>query len=131
MTFHYYLIPITCRCGPLLSVNVDNNVAFIVSSEIGGIKPKVIHILYGDELEAYLKEINVMVSYETFLNYLHWKSWFTVHTDASDKNMGAVINQNVKPIYFSWGDLSRHKLTTLLQRMNLSRYCNEYISSKG
>ena len=37
-----------------------------------------------------------MVSAETLLNYPDWKIPFTVHTDAPDKQLGAVISQNNK-----------------------------------
>ena len=39
-----------------------------------------------------------MVSVETLLNDPECKITFTVHTDASDKQLGAVISQNNKPI---------------------------------
>ena len=41
-----------------------------------------------------------MVSSETLLSSTHWKITFTIHTDASDKKLGAVISQNNKPIEF-------------------------------
>ena len=41
-----------------------------------------------------------MVSDDTLLSYPDWEITFTVHTDASDKHLGAVINQNNKPIDF-------------------------------
>ena len=41
-----------------------------------------------------------MVSAETLLSYPGWKLTFTVHTDASDKQLGAVISQNDKHIAF-------------------------------
>ena len=34
------------------------------------------------------------------LSYPYWKLTFTVHTDASDKQLGSVISQNNKPIAF-------------------------------
>ena len=41
-----------------------------------------------------------MVSVETLLNDPDWTIPFTVHTDAPDKQLGAVIIQNNKPIAF-------------------------------
>ena len=39
-----------------------------------------------------------MVSSENLLSYIDWKITFTVHTDASDKQLCAVIIQNNEPI---------------------------------
>ena len=39
-----------------------------------------------------------MVSYETLLSYPDQTITFTVHTDASDKQLGGVIINNNKPI---------------------------------
>ena len=44
------------------------------------------------------KELRHMVSDETLLNYTDWKVPFNVHTDASDKQLGAITSQNNKPI---------------------------------
>ena len=41
-----------------------------------------------------------MVSAETLSSYTDRKIPFTAHADASDKQLGAVINQNNKPIAF-------------------------------
>ena len=41
-----------------------------------------------------------MVSAEKLISYLDWKLPFTVHTDASDKQLICVISQNNKPIDF-------------------------------
>ena len=39
-----------------------------------------------------------MVSADTLLMYPDWKILLTVHTDASDKQLGAFISQNNRPI---------------------------------
>ena len=39
-----------------------------------------------------------MVTAETLFSYPDWKIIFAVHTNASDKQLGAVISQNIKPI---------------------------------
>ena len=62
--------------------------------------PKDRKILWNDALEDPFKELNCMVSDENLLNYPDWKTPFTVHTDASDKNVDDVISQNNKPIAF-------------------------------
>ena len=41
-----------------------------------------------------------MVSADTLLMYPDWKILLTVHTDASDKQLGSVISQNKKSIEF-------------------------------
>ena len=41
-----------------------------------------------------------MVSAEMLLSYPGWKIPFIVHTDASNKQVGAFISQNNKPIAF-------------------------------
>ena len=51
-----------------------------------------------------------MVSAETLLNYPDWTIPFTIHTDASDKQLGAVISQNDKPIAFFCRRLSKVQL---------------------
>ena len=57
-------------------------------------------ILQNKALESSLKELNRMVSSYILLSYPEWKMIFTVHTDASDKQLGAVIIHNNKPIAF-------------------------------
>ena len=39
-----------------------------------------------------------MVSAETLFSYPYWTILFTVHTNASDKHLGAIISKNIKPI---------------------------------
>ena len=60
--------------------------------------PKGRKIFWNDALESYFKELKRMVSAETLLSYPDWKLSITVHTYTSDKQLGAVINQNNKPI---------------------------------
>ena len=62
--------------------------------------PKGRKILWNDALEFCFKELNNMVSFETLLSYSDWKIPFTVHTDASDKQLGSLISQNNKYIAF-------------------------------
>ena len=49
--------------------------------------------------EAFI-QVKQMISEEVFLNYPYWSRPFDVHTDASDKQLGAVISQEEKPIAF-------------------------------
>ena len=48
-----------------------------------------------------------MVSSEVLLSYPDWKLSLTVHTDASDKHLGAVISQSYKYISFISRRLSK------------------------
>ena len=57
-------------------------------------------MLCNNALESSFKEIKRMVSAETLLSYPYWKIPFTVHTDASDKQLCDVISQKDKPIDF-------------------------------
>ena len=41
-----------------------------------------------------------MVSAETLISDPDWELLFTYHTDVSDKQLGAVISKNNKPIAF-------------------------------
>ena len=56
--------------------------------------PKGRKILWNYALENSFKELKRMVSAETLLSYPYWKLLFTVHTDDSDEQLGAVISQN-------------------------------------
>ena len=64
------------------------------------IGPKGRIILCNDALESSFKEHKRMVSAEMLLSYPYCKLTFTVHTDSSNKQLGAVISQNNKPIAF-------------------------------
>ena len=66
------------------------------SSGIKGIKTPC-----NDALEDSLQELNRMVSADTVLSYLYWKIPFTVHTDASYKQLDAIISHNNKPTVLS------------------------------
>ena len=57
-------------------------------------------------VSSYTK-IKQMISEDTFLTYPDWEVKFDVHTDASDKQLGAVVSQNGKPIAFSSRQLSK------------------------
>ena len=57
------------------------------------------------KLEAVIKPINIMLSDETLMNYLDCKIPFAFHSGDSDKQLGAVISQNNKQIFFFLGIL--------------------------
>ena len=62
-----------------------------------------------------------MVSTENLLSQPYWKIPFTVHTDASDKHLGAVIIQNNKPIeLFSRGIIKPQRKYTIIEKEVLS-----------
>ena len=65
------------------------------------IVPKGRKILWNDALEDSFKELNLMVSDKTLLSYLNFTIAFTIHTNISNKQLGAVISHNNKPIEFS------------------------------
>ena len=62
--------------------------------------PKGKKILWNDALEDSFKELKRMVSYETLLSDPYGKITFTVHTNASDKQLGVVLGENNKIISF-------------------------------
>ena len=64
-------------------------------------------IFWNNSLESSFKELKLMVSTENLLSYPNWKLPFTVHTDASDKKLGAFISQNNKHIAFLSRKLSK------------------------
>ena len=63
-------------------------------------KTKRAKIKWTDELERAFLEMKKMVSKEALLTYPDWSKPFTIHTDASDFQLGAVISQDDKPIAF-------------------------------
>ena len=69
--------------------------------------PKRIKILWNDALESPFKELKRMVSADTLTSYPDWKLPLTVHTDASDKQLGDVISQNNKTIAFFYSKLDK------------------------
>ena len=83
------------------------------------IGPKGGKILWNDALESSFKELKRVVYYGMLLSYPDWKLPFTVHTDASDKQLGAVINKNNKPTAFFSRILSNPELNTLETRKSL------------
>ena len=69
--------------------------------------PKGRKRLWNDTLEASFKKLKCMVSAETLLSYPYWTMPFTAHIYVSDKQFGAVIIQNNKPIAFLSRRLSK------------------------
>ena len=55
-----------------------------------------------------------MVSAKTLLNYPYWTITFTVHTNASDKQLDAVVSHNNKLLHFSQVDYVSHYVTAIL-----------------
>ena len=76
--------------------------------------PKGINILWNDSFEISFKELKRMVYVETLISHPDCKLPFTVHIDASDKQLCAVISQNRKLIAFFSRRLSKphHNYTT-------------------
>ena len=69
--------------------------------------PKCKKIIWEGSLEDSFKELNHIVSAETLLNYPDWKIPSKLQTDASDKQLGAVISQNIIPSVFFSSRLSK------------------------
>ena len=82
--------------------------------------PKCRKLPWDDALEDSFKELKHMVSAEILLNYPDWLINFTVHTDASDKQLGSVMRKNNKPINFSIDNKASHIVTTPQQRSKFS-----------
>ena len=72
-----------------------------------------------DALESSSKELRRVVSSETLLNF-QWTIPFTVHNDASDKQVGAVISQKNKRLPSSQNIEQSNSVTTLRLRGNFS-----------
>ena len=72
--------------------------------------PKGRKILWNDALESSFKVLKRMVSAETMISDPDWKLPFTVHSNASDKKLGAAISQNNKPIAFFSRELIKPQL---------------------
>ena len=65
-------------------------------------------IKWTKELEEAFPAVKKMVQTETLLTYYPDRTIpFTIHTDASDYQLGAVISQNNKPIAFFSRNLSK------------------------
>ena len=64
-------------------------------------------IKWTKELEEAFHATKKMVQTETLLTYPDWTIPFTIHTDASDYQLGAVISQRNKPIAFFSRKLSK------------------------
>ena len=79
--------------------------------------PKGRKILWNDALEISFKEMKCMVSAETLLSYPDRKLPLTDHTGASDKQLGAVVSQNNKPIdFFSGGLIQPQRNYTMTEK---------------
>ena len=76
-------------------------------------------------LEEYFREIKLMVSDGNLLRYPYWIIPFNIHTDASDKQFGAVIIHNKKHIAFLSRRLSkpqRNHTTTNKELLALAEF---------
>jgi hypothetical protein len=85
------------RCSHILSPLIDS-----ASGKKGNTK-----IIWTNEMDEAFIQIKQMISEEVFLTYPDWDKPFEVHTDASDKQLGAVISQDNKPIAFFSQRLSK------------------------
>ena len=57
-------------------------------------------IQWSTDLNNSFEDVKRAISKETLLSYPDWNKKFTIHTDSSDYQLGAVISQNGKPIAF-------------------------------
>ncbi|GFH55792.1 hypothetical protein CTEN210_12268 [Chaetoceros tenuissimus] len=78
------------RCSHILSPLID---------AAAGKKGKM-KITWTEEMDDAFIQLKQMVTEEVFLTYPDWSKPLDIHTDASDKQLGAVISQNGKPIAF-------------------------------
>jgi hypothetical protein len=69
--------------------------------------PKNKKLIWNDKLESAFLELKQMVLQEALMNYPDWSKPFDIHIDASDKQLGAVISQDEKPIAFFSQRLSK------------------------
>jgi hypothetical protein len=60
---------------------------------------------WGEETQKAFDDIKKIVSKETFLAFPDFEKDFHVYTDASNKQLGAVIMQEGKPLAFSTNTL--------------------------
>ena len=84
----------TCkRCSHILATITEDSV---------GNKGKKIE--WTKDIEEYFVDLKIIVSEEKLLNYTYWTINFTIdftiHIYDSDRQLGAVIGQNNKPIDF-------------------------------
>lgn len=57
-------------------------------------------IVWTEEMNIAFVDTKKMIATETLLTYPDWTKPFDIHTDASDKQLGAVISQEGKPLAF-------------------------------
>ena len=66
----------------------------------GGSKKGSVVQEWNDGCETAFIELKRLIAQETLLAYPNFNKKFTIHTDASDFQLGAVISQDGKPIAF-------------------------------
>ena len=64
-------------------------------------------------------QMKALVAKETILDYPDFSKNFTIHTDASDVKLGAVIMQEVKPLAFYSQKLSKVKINYTMTEKEL------------
>ena len=78
--------------------------------------------------EAFI-QLKLMIPEEVFLTYPDWSKPFDIHTDASDKQLKAVISQDGKPIAFFSRRLSksqRNYTTTEKELLSIVKILKEF-----